>query len=257
MGLNRSEFPILEFDNNRDAIINPGRNKWDIKLPEKCVMTFFGDVVEKYCINNGCRILASTKWETGTSNIYEIEYKGEKIAVFHAWVGAPIAVGLMEFAIAYGTSKIIACGGCGVLDRKITAGHILMPTSAVRDEGTSYHYLPAAREVEIDKIGVDAIKKVVRRNKLKYIECKTWTTDAFYRETNERVSLRKLEGCLCVEMECSALSAAAKFRGVNFAQILYSGDNLDSDDYDSRDWQNNISARERLFLLSLEACLEL
>jgi hypothetical protein len=61
---------------------------------------------------------------------------------------------------------------------------------------------------------------------------------------------------MCVEMECSALAAVAEFREVEFAQMLYSGDNLDADVYDERDWWNNLSVREKLFVLSLEFCLE-
>ena len=61
------------------------------------------------------------------------------------------------------------------------------------------------------------------------------------------------EGCKCAEMECSALAAAAQFRGVKFAQLLYSGDIiLKNDSWDERGWQRNVSAREKLFLLSLE-----
>lgn len=255
--LKSSQYPIVEFDPSHKSVIEPGRNKRDFNFPERCVMTFFGDIVEKYRKIKGTRIVGTTNWETGSVNIYEMDYKGEKIAFFHAWVGAPIAVGVLEFVIAYGVKKIIGCGGCGVLDKSIELGDILVPTSAIRDEGTSYHYLPPSREVHISRNGISAIESVLNRYKLKYKKCKTWTTDAFYRETYNIVELRKSEGCLCVEMECSALSAVAEFRGVTFAQMLYSGDNLDLDVYDERDWQNSISVREKLFLLSLDAVLEL
>lgn len=256
MQLEERDYPILEFDPSPNAVIEPGRNKLDIQIPERCVMTFFGEVAKKFSELPGSRMVGTTRWENGNVQIYAMEYKGREIAFFHTWVGAPVAASLMEFVIAYGGKKFIACGGCGVLDRSIAAGQILIPTTAVRDEGTSYHYLPPSREVVLKQNGVDAIKRTLENHGLEYLECKTWTTDAFYRETLNKVALRKTEGCLSVEMECAALAAVAEFRGVDFAQMLYSGDNLDGDEYDERDWWKNLTVREKLFVLSLEACLE-
>ena len=90
-----------------------------------------------------------------------------------------------------------------------------------------------------------------------YIECATWSTDGFYRETREMVEYRGAEGCLAVEMECAAMEAIAQFRGKIFGQLLYSGDLLaGSGPYDDRDWYNHFSARERLFYIALESlCL--
>src|SRR5690554_3047547 len=253
----KQDYPILEYDPAYKAIIEPGRNNRDFHLPERFVITFFADIVEKYAKENDVRIITKLKWETGIVTIYEMVHKGERIGFYHAWVGAPIAVGVMEFIIAYGAEKIIACGGCGVLDKTIDVGQILIPTSAIRDEGTSYHYLPPSREVEIDKKCVNILERVIKEHGYKYLKCKTWTTDAFYRETLDKVNMRKLEGCKSVEMECSALCALSKFRKVSFGQLLYGGDNLDLEAYDERDWQNNKSAREILFLLSLDSCIEL
>jgi uridine phosphorylase len=98
---------------------------------------FFGEVVEKFSKLPGVRIVGTTKWETGNANIYAMQYKGVDVAFFHTWVGAPIAAGVMEFVIAYGGKKFIVRGGCGVLDSSIAAGYIIIPTAAVRDEGTS------------------------------------------------------------------------------------------------------------------------
>ncbi|TVR55143.1 MAG: purine-nucleoside phosphorylase, partial [Spirochaetaceae bacterium] len=126
---------------------------------------------------------------------------------------------------------------------------------AVRDEGTSYHYLPPSREVTLDPDVVQTIGATLARHSVTGTECKTWTTDAFFRETEKKIALRKDEGCLCVEMECSAAAAVARFRNVKFGQILYAGDNLDAAEYDDREWWNAMSNRERLFELSLEACV--
>lgn len=82
----------------------------------------------------------------------------------------------------------------------------------------------------------------------------TWTTDGFYRETAEMVEYRKADGCKAVDMECSALAAVAEFRNKAFGQLLYSGDFVSgSREYDDREWYNNMSAREKLAHIAIEA----
>lgn len=159
--------------------------------------------------------------------------------------------------IALGCRKFIACGGSGVLDREIGRGRVIVPSSAVRDEGTSYHYLPPSREVTASPRAVAAIESTLRRHKVEYLVGKTWTTDAFYRETPKRVKRRKEEGCLTVEMEAAAFFAVAQFRRVQFGQVLYGGDDVSGDEWDARHWDGSASAREKLFWLAAEACLAL
>ena len=146
------------------------------------------------------------------------------------------AVQVLEYLIAGGVTKIISVGSCGVLE-DIPENRFLIPVSALRDEGTSYHYLPPSREVEISKAGINAIESALSQKNIPYWEVKTWTTDGFYRETVEMVQYRKEEGCQVVEMECSALAACAKFRKVTWAMLLFSADTLaDPHKYQEREW---------------------
>src|SRR5688572_3128784 len=128
--------------------------------------------------------------------IYEISYHGQRLAFFHPGVGAPIAAGLLEEAIAFGCKKFIACGGCGVLEKDIAVGHIIVVSSAIRDEGVSYHYLPPDREVTANSKGVNALVNILDRRGIPYRVGKTWTTDAPYRETLKKIVRRREEGCL-------------------------------------------------------------
>ena len=127
----------------------------------------------------------------------------------------------------------------------------------ILEEGVSYHYLPPSREVEANKDAVEVIKEVLESHKCKYLISKTWTTDAFYRETPQKVKLRKEEGCLTVEMEAAAFFAVAKFRGVKLGQILYGGDDVSCEEWDSRKWNTRGNIRENLFWFAVEACLKL
>ena len=162
---------------------------------------------------------------------------------------------MLEAAVAFGCSKFIACGGAGVLDKNVAHGHIVVPTAAVRDEGISYHYLPPGREVAANPEGIAAIEKVLKARGCDYLLGKTWTTDAFYRETPAKVKLRRSEGCVTVEMEAAAFFAVAPFRNELFAQMLYGGDDVGSKEWDHRGWNDpRATVRERIFRLAAEAC---
>ena len=251
------EYPILEFDGTPKAIIEPANLIEAANVPEHCVICFFQEIVEKLRQDGETRTIFEDHWEDGAHPFYELEVEGKRLAFFHPGVGAPVAAGMLEAAIALGCKKFIACGGAGVLDKDIAVGHVIVPATAIRDEGTSYHYLPPGREVEASPEGVAAIEKTLRKHSLNYIVSKTWTTDAPYRETQPKIQLRKSEGCLTVDMEAAAFFAVAQFRGVTFAQMLYGGDDVSGGEWDTRDWAKQTTVRERLFWLAAEACLTL
>lgn len=255
--LEKSSFPILEFDPTREAILEPAERIRPQDVPEHCVVCFFAEVVQSVAENHHARILANSLSEIGRHPLYEINVDGKRLAFFHPGIGAPLAVGLLEEMIARGCRTIIACGGCGVLDKEIAVGHLLIPVTALRDEGTSYHYQPPARVIEMDAKAVTAIETVLTRHGLEYLKTKTWTTDAIYRETREKTTAYRAEGCLTVEMETAAFIAVARFRGVAFGQILYGGDVVTAEAWDGRTWTSRADIRRNLFWLAAEAAFEL
>jgi uridine phosphorylase len=245
-----SDFPILEFDPDPAAVIEPGA--WHPRggVPERAVYCFFPEVVER--AGERGRVLLEFKSEIGRHHVYEIDHGDTKLTLIHAGVGAPAAVFLLEDIIARGCDKIVACGGAGALI-DLALGHPVVVSAAVRDEGTSYHYLPPGREVDADPRGVAALRKVLEARGIPYEVGKTWTTDGVYRETRGKVARRRAEGCLTVEMEAAALIAVAAFRGVALGQVLYAGDTLAGEVYDSRGWYRDRSTRENLFLIAADA----
>lgn len=255
--MKKSDYPILEFDPASEAIIEPSQVVQPLDVPEHCVICFFAEVIEWIQENHTVRNIANSKSEIGLHPLYEIDYKGKRLAFFHPGIGAPLAVALLEEMIAMGCRKFIACGGCGVLDHTIAVGHLLVPVAAIRGEGTSYHYLPPSREVEADRHAVGVLEGVLNRHGLEYLLTKTWTTDAIYRETREKASAYLAEGCLAVEMEAAAFFAAAKFRGVSFGQLLYGGDAVIPSGWDGRQWDSREEIRRNLFWLAAEAVFEL
>jgi uridine phosphorylase len=252
-----SAYPILEYDPAREALIEPSRVISPRDVPEHCVICFFQEVIDKVVAEHGATLLARNKWEDGPHPLYEINHRGQRLAFFHPGIGGPLAAGLLEEMIAWGCRKFIACGGCGVLAKEIAVGHLILVTSAVRDEGVSYHYLPPAREVTADERGVQALAHTLDGLGVPYLRGKTWTTDAPYRETAAKIARRRAEGCLTVEMEAASFLAVAAFRDVPFGQVLYGGDDLSGAEWDHRSWQSRRDVREHLFWLCADACLAL
>lgn len=235
MSLFKNPIPILEHDSDNKAVIMPGHST-DFHFPERAVMLFMEKESEEYAEENNCEVIGSFTTITKVFPVYKTIYKGTEIAVCQAPLGGAAAVQIMEQLIAGGAEKIIAAGCCGALinDRE---GDFFIPVSALRHEGTSYHYLPPSREIALKPHAVNTIAKVLSDNGYSYKKCKTWTTDGFFRETKEMTAYRKAEGCSVVEMECASLAACAEFRNITFGQLLFTADSLaDTEAHDNRNW---------------------
>ena len=246
--------PILEYDSTRIAFVEPSKVIKPRNMPEHCVICFFREVIDKVVAEHDAKMLVKNSWEDGPHPVYEIAYRNKRLAFFHPGVGAPLAAGLLEEVIAFGCRKFIACGGCGVLEKDIAVGNLIVVSGAIRDEGVSYHYLPPDREVIANEVGVKALVDTLSNREVPYLVGKTWTTDAPYRETPNKIATRKEEGCLTVEMESAGMMAVAQFRGVIFGQVLYGGDDLSGTEWDNRAWQSRDDIRESLFWLCTDAC---
>ena len=250
-------FPILEFDPSREAMIEPSKITDQQDVPEHCVICFFGDVLEHVVAKHKAKLIVDHHAEDGSHKIYEIEHNGKRLAFFHPGVGAPVSGALLEENIALGCKKFIGCGGAGVLAKDMAVGHLVVVNEALRDEGLSYHYLAPSRTVIANKEVTQTIINHLSEKNLPFIVGKTWTTDAFYRETPALVASRRSEGCLTVEMEAAAMMAVAEFRKVKFGQVLYCGDDLSGSDWDHRGWHTRTEIRENLFWLCADAVLDL
>jgi uridine phosphorylase len=255
--MRKHEIPILEHDPSPTAVIEPSCHIKPADVPEHCVPCFFQDVIDGLNEEGRLTEVAAMGSEMGRHPLYEMDVKGRRLAVFQPGLTAPFAAAMLEEVICFGCRKFIACGGAGVLLPDIHVGRVIVPTSAVRDEGTSYHYLPPGREVEPSPEALAAIEETLTERGVDYLRGKVWTTDAIYRETRARVERRRDEGCVAVEMEAAAFFAVARFRGVPFGQILYGGDDVSGNEWDHRGWQKRGSVREELLWLAAEACLRM
>ncbi len=183
------------------------------KLVTKLNDVFFGSSFAKY-------------------DIYELS-NHSNVLFFLSPIGASMAVGLLEeITYVFDIKNVIMYGTCGVLDKEITAGKIIVPTKAYRDEGTSYHYVPASDFIDITNHQV--VFDILKTFNIPCVKGPVWTTDAFYRETKAIFEERKAQNIIAVEMEVSAVQAFAVLRKVNFYSFIYSADNLDSSKWENR-----------------------
>ena len=251
------DIPLAEDDLGATAFIEPTEVIRRIDMPSRVVMCFFSEVVDQIAARDDARELDVLTWAHGPHPLYEIEHHGQRLGVFKAGVGAPLAAGLMEELIALGGREFVAVGGSGCLVPELVMGHAIVVDSAVRDEGTSFHYLPPARVVDSDPEAVAALSQALRDAGVPFVVGRTWTTDGVYRETKARADRRVAEGCISVEMEASALIAVARYRGVRIAHLLYAGDSLAGEEWEHRGWHTATSVREQMFQVAADAALRL
>ena len=249
--IQKHAIPILEFDDNPQAVIMPNHEGLDLQLPKKCIYAFLEEEIDRFAQEVEAECVGEFVSATKTYPVYVMDYKGEKVCLAQAPVGSAPAAQFMDWLIGYGVEKIISTGTCGVLTN-IEENAFLVPVRALRDEGASYHYAPPSRYMDVNVEAISAIEQVLEQLGIPYEEVMTWSTDGFYRETAEKVAYRKEEGCAVVEMECAALAAVAQLRGVVWGQLLFTADSLaDLENYDSRDWGSEA------FDKALELCLEI
>ncbi len=244
------------FDNKTEAIINPKRKPGAPKV-DAMIITF-SYIIEDYVISHfECTEIATLFSATGKTPIWQFMYEGKSIGFYKTYIGAPCAAGLVEESLSLVESdKFIMFGGAGCLDKEIARGKLMIPTEAYRDEGTSYHYTPASDYIKIKN--ADVVARFMQKENIPYVLGKTWTTDAIYRETRGNFEKHKADGCIAVEMECSAVQAVCNYKGVEFFNFLESGDLLDAPKWDPRSEMgiNGSQHDPRYFMMALGLAVE-
>ncbi len=184
----------------------------DCKVPEICVLDPDGDLAiyltEKVgAVKNRC-------WACYHSTMYEFELDGTTIGIIPNIVGSSYAVLVAEQLFSSGCELLISITSAGIIGSTNSKRFALI-TEAVRDEGTSYHYLPPDRPSVIQGTLLDKLSALTKSAECPWFMAKSWTTDAPYRETRQAIESMKDAGVCCVEMECAALYAYATARDKN------------------------------------------
>ena len=251
---------LEEFDREADAVINPDMvTERTEDFPEVTVSCFSKKLFDSVLESFDARKITDIHSAVGLNPVYEVEYKKKRFALFQSLVGEPLCVAQYEDLLAIGSKRLILLGNCGVLDKTIEDCGIIIPTAALRDEGTSFHYAAPGDVIEVNKKYKEIFKKVLADCGYPYVEGMTWTTDACYRETREKVNRRKEQGAICVEMECAGMQALCDFRGTEFFQFFYAGDNLDHSSWEPRSLSggSRLDDKTKIMFLAFELGLRL
>ncbi|HEL2684466.1 nucleoside phosphorylase [Streptococcus suis] len=229
---------LLEEFENTSAVIEPTDKaiRGGGEVCDTMIFSFNGEIVDRVRQLPESREGGYLESINGRHPWYILERDGLQVAVMLAVIGAPMAVGHLEELKACGFENFIVLGSCGVLDKSLAADKIILPSSALRDEGTSYHYAPASDEISYDPALLLTMEKALDQAGIEHVQAKTWTTDAFYRETAAKVKRRLAAGAMVVDMEASAIMAWANFRQAKVYQFFYTADYVDhhKNEWDTR-----------------------
>ena len=248
--LTKNEFPILEFDDAPEAKLNPANFVTEKFQTDKLVITFFPEVMDRLA-EDGQIVLERTIPGENPVPIYRFTEEPDVLLTL-GQVGCPACAGNLDEFHAMGVTKVMFCGGGGVLDRDIEVGRILVVDGAIRDEGFSYHYLPPSRVVYTDPAVTEKVRRYLDENRVPYLRGLVWTTDAIFRETPDRIARRKEEGAKIVEMEQAGCIAVAKVRGFAYGALIYGGDDLTGEEWSNRGWRSRRGVRCDLVILCKE-----
>ena len=245
--LEKNTYPILEYDKNPSAKLNPSHFADQKFSTDKLVITFFPEVVDKL-LEQGA--IAEDTVIGGENVVVVYRFReAPDVLLTLGQIGCPACGGNLDLFHAMGVQKVMFCGGGGVLDRNIEVGQILVVEGAIRDEGFSYHYLPPSRVVYTEPGTNEKIIRYLEEQGIPYLKGLTWTTDALFRETEDRIALRKAEGAKIVEMEQAGCIAVAKFREFSYGALIYGGDDLSGEQWDNRGWRSREGVRYDLVQL--------
>lgn len=196
-----------------------------IKVPQRLLITY-----QRHTYEYGKKLIDGKPidwWMYGETQPFCIgRFNNMEIGLGRFWVGAPAAVMTLEELIACGVKTVFEVGASGGLQTFLQPSNIIVVTEAIRDEGTSHHYLPLKVKVESSlKLRSKLIRHLTER-KIKHFVGSVWSTDGVYRETRKKFFKFRDSGVLAVNMETSAVFAVAKYRNVEAASAQVVSDVL-------------------------------
>jgi uridine phosphorylase len=180
-------------------------------VPEICVLDPDGDMVRR--LRSAHRALRDQAWACYHTELYRFTERGTELGLVGCAVGAPFAVLVAEQLFASGCRLLVSMTSAGRLAQLRPPPYFVLIERALRDEGTSYHYLPAVAFSSADPKLLEAMNGAFDDLRVPVERGATWTTDAPFRETQEAIDAMAARGLLAVEMEAAALYAFATARG--------------------------------------------
>jgi uridine phosphorylase len=197
-----------------EALLREARRQRGIvekPIPPVCILDPDGDLLRR--LKAGGRATPHEGWACYHTDLFRFEEGGIEFGIVGCAVGAAFAVLIAEQMFASGCRLLISMTSSGQLAATRPTPYFVLIERALRDEGTSYHYLPAAEFSEANKRLLADLGGAFDGLRVPVLSGGTWTTDAPYRETAEAIAAMTGKGLLAVEMEAAALYAFATARG--------------------------------------------
>ncbi len=245
-----SSIPLSEFNKNDEPFLKCENISLKFKNEDKAIICYFHEVIEKLEKEN---IISFYTKISGENSLYIYQFKDNKnIFIIKGLVGEPLIGGFLHLLINNGLKNILFIGGAGSLISS-SVGDLFLVIGAIRDEGFSFFYEPPSRIIYSNKNILKIIEEELKNKNISYKKGLSWSIDAMYQETKERVKRRKEEGAITVEMEQAGLIALTKFFNINYGAILYFGDDLSKEKHEWRNWQKGrVNSRYNLVFLAKE-----
>jgi len=184
------------------------RNLVERPVPKVCVLDPDGDIV-RYLIRRG-EAECDESWACYHTNLHRFLLDNTSIGIIGCAVGGPFAVLVAEQLFVSGCELLISITSAGRILPVRQPPYFVLIEKALRDEGTSYHYLPPAKYSVLSPALGDLVGIPSMRNPMRVERGAAWTTDAPFRETEAAVAFAEAEGILAVEMEAASLYAFAQ-----------------------------------------------
>jgi uridine phosphorylase len=201
--------------------------------PEVCILEFDGDLTDWLAATGRARRFRP--WACFHTSMEIVEAEGSRFGLIARTIGGPYAVLVAEQLAASGARVILGLASAGQVSSALKIPSLVVPVSALRDEGTSYHYLPPAELVSGDAGLASVLEQELSTLGLPVVAGTVWTTDAPYRETSEQLERHAKSGVLAVEMQAASLFAFGAARGVRcglVAQVTNGVGHSSADQFD-------------------------
>ena len=186
-------------------------------VPAICVLEFDGDLTDWLVANGIARRF--DRWACFHTTMYTVDFDGIEIGIIARTIGGPYAVLVAEQLHAAGAHLIVGLTSAGRIAPDLPLPCLVVATSAIRDEGTSFHYLPPASEVDCPSPVEQHFTRELISTGWEVRSGRVWTTDAPYRESEDEIRRWGAEGALAVEMQAASLFAFATARQSNVAVV--------------------------------------
>jgi|SRR3989344_389422 len=250
------EIPIISHNPKEEDIITPLKEyEYELKFkprlnyPEICIVIFQKGLMDDFKKDLNLKVIDKLLGY----ELYLIEYKRKRFGLINFGIGAPLSALLLERLIVRGFKKFITIGISGSLKLDSKVGDICLCIKSVRDEGTSYHYLPPSKFVESSDILNNLIRISFDNSNIPYNDCISWTTDSGYKESKIKAKQYRKEGVSCIDMESAALFAVAKHRNIDLSSLFILSDFVNED----FDWNPKFHEDDKIkrSLVKIKFCL--